>query len=143
MPISRIRRRYLPRANTYKVIVIGPSQVGKTHTVLQALLGADAVPQQPPTIGVEVHPLRYTIGTRNVCLNVWDCAGLGSGYYRHADLAVVVAPTEAIAREWRQKAREEIPGIRCVFFCSTQEPQAWGNRWDRQAFRRVASLLDR
>ncbi len=74
---------------TFKVILMGPAEVGKTHLVIKTkgvLRDANYV----PTLGLEVHPLVFRTNNKTICLNIWDCGGdprfrgLGIGYTRKA-----------------------------------------------------------
>jgi GTP-binding nuclear protein Ran len=83
------------RMSTFKIVVIGPSQAGKT-TYLTRLRTGEFQTTHQPTLGVDVHPYRVTTTHGPVCVNFWDCAGapeftsLGSGYYNVAHGALVV-----------------------------------------------------
>ena len=82
-------------ANTFKIVVVGPGQSGKT-TWVKRLLTGQFENLYVPTLGVEVHPIRYNTNHGPICLNVWDCAGreqyrgLRDGYYIAADIAIVI-----------------------------------------------------
>lgn len=83
-------------ANTFKIVLIGPTNVGKT-TFLHRHLNGQFLTEHIPTLGVEVHPLHFATSHRDVCLNVWDCAGddnfggLRDGYYIQAHGGIVMA----------------------------------------------------
>ena len=89
----------MQQKDTFKVVVIGDSGVGKTSLV-RRLRGMDLVHKHLHTIGVEVHPVKFTVKdgdqTRDIVLSMWDCAGdpkfagLADGYYTEADLAIVI-----------------------------------------------------
>lgn len=75
---------------TYKILLIGDEQSGKTSLLRRIITNSFDV-NYVPTLGVEVHP--YRIGTpldTKAIFNFWDCAGderfvgLGRGYYKGA-----------------------------------------------------------
>lgn len=84
----------------FKCTVIGDGGVGKTAYILRLLLGSFEK-RYIATLGVEVHPLKFTVmnGSNEpsqVIFNVWDCAGqekfggLRDGYYIMSDVAIVM-----------------------------------------------------
>ena len=79
---------------TYKVVMIGEGGCGKTSLAHRVLTG-EYDKKYIPTIGVDVRPLKMTIRSRrtnkitNVCLNIWDTAGLDNSYYADADAAIL------------------------------------------------------
>lgn len=108
---------------TYKVVLCGPTNGGKTSFVSHVL--CDEIPEEHiPTLGVEVHPLRRS----NCVMNVWDVAGddrfgglhggierstgrslecpprqqgcCRKGYFAAADAAVVFVPLHKRVQEW-------------------------------------------
>jgi GTP-binding nuclear protein Ran len=78
------------RPHEFKVIVAGASGAGKTAYVRRHRTGAFKARHHEPTLGVEVHPLRFHTTAGPVTLKVWDLAGepqwagLGEGYYAEA-----------------------------------------------------------
>ena len=70
----------------FKLVLIGDGGVGKTTFVKRHLTG-EYEKRYIATVGVEVHPLRFTTSRGNVVFNVWDTAGqeklsgLRDGYY--------------------------------------------------------------
>jgi GTP-binding nuclear protein Ran len=62
--------------STFKVVLLGDGGVGKT-TLLKRVLNGEFEKRYIATLGVEVHPLRFFSPNKNknVCLNIWDCAG--------------------------------------------------------------------
>ena len=79
--------------STKKVVFVGPTKSGKSTFIRRHLNGA-YINAHTPTIGVEVHPLRFR-ETSNV-YNCWDTAGdsryqgLINGYVLGADYGFVV-----------------------------------------------------
>lgn len=79
-----------------KLILVGSGQVGKTSYVKE-LLGCQHTRNYTPTLGVEVHPVSFTLedGTPTT-FNIWDCAGtekyggLRDGYFINADYAIIM-----------------------------------------------------
>ena len=72
--------------NTYKIVIIGDAQTGKT-SYLRRLLTGEYTKKYTPTLGVDVHPLIFHTNHGTITFNVWDVAGnekfrgLGDGYY--------------------------------------------------------------
>jgi len=62
----------------FKCSVIGDGGVGKTAYIMQLLIGSFEK-RYVPTLGVEVHPLKFDVMSDSkvsqVIFNVWDCAG--------------------------------------------------------------------
>ena len=85
---------------TYKVLLLGEANSGKTTLVRRLLRGEFSYSYQP-TLGASVNPLRFRVvsGTTNqvhdISLVLWDIAGeektrgLGEGYYFGADAAII------------------------------------------------------
>ena len=75
-----------PAAVEFKLVLIGDGGVGKTTFVKRHLTG-EYEKRYIATVGVEVHPLRFSTSRGNVVFNVWDTAGqeklsgLRDGYY--------------------------------------------------------------
>jgi len=81
--------------NTFKIVLIGPTKVGKT-TFLNRHLTKQFTTTHDPTLGVDVHPLRFNTNYGNICLNIWDCSGddnfggLRDGYYLQAQGCILM-----------------------------------------------------
>ena len=79
---------------SFKITLIGDGGVGKT-TFVKRHRTSEFEKKYVPTLGVEVHPLRYHTNKGEVCFNAWDCAGnpkfigLADGYYIQANCAMV------------------------------------------------------
>ena len=79
---------------TFKVVLVGEAQSGKT-TFLRRHLTGEYTKNYVPTLGVEVHPLTFNTNRGFITFNCWGCAGdekfkgLGEGYYIGADAALV------------------------------------------------------
>lgn len=79
----------------YKVVMIGNGGAGKSSIVKRLCFG-EFSPQYVPTLGVEVHPVRFNTNYGIVQFNVWDCAGqerfsgLRDGYYIQSDACIGV-----------------------------------------------------
>lgn len=86
---------------TYKVCFIGGPKTGKTCFLLRHLSG-EFREDYKPTIGVEVHPLKFSTNYGCYQLNIWDTAGqekyggLRDGYYIKADAAVAFYTLDTI-----------------------------------------------
>ena len=58
----------------FKLVLVGDGGVGKTTFVKRHLTG-EFEKKYIPTLGVEVHPLKFTTNCGVICFNVWDTAG--------------------------------------------------------------------
>jgi small GTP-binding protein len=82
-------------ANSYKIVVVGASDVGKTAIVNQ-LVNQTFKEEGQPTIGVEFKAFQIQAGGENVKLQIWDTAGqerfraVSKAYFRNAVGAVLV-----------------------------------------------------
>lgn len=78
----------------FKLIIVGPSQSGKTTFIRRHLTGHFTLEYQP-TMGVEVHPLQFRTTGGLVRFNMWDCSdhpqfrGMEEGYWEGASGAIV------------------------------------------------------
>ncbi len=81
--------------NTFKLILIGDSGVGKT-TMCKKMVTGEFEKKHYKTLGVEVFPIRFNTNHGPLIFNVWDCAGckdfqgLSAGYYINADCFIVM-----------------------------------------------------
>lgn len=84
----------MSKFSTYKLVLVGESGVGKTTFVKRHRFG-NFEKKHIPTLGVEVHPLRFHTTIGEVCFNTWDIAGnpkfigLADGYYIQGHCAMV------------------------------------------------------
>lgn len=80
---------------TFKLILVGDGGVGKTTFVKRHLTG-EFEKKYVATLGVEVHPLRFTTNFGPLVFNVWDTAGqekfggLRDGYYIQGQCAILM-----------------------------------------------------
>lgn len=80
---------------TYKIVLVGDKQVGKTSFIQRHRSGVFEASYMP-TIGVQVHPIVFHTNVGPICFNVWDCAGneklggLTRGYFCQADAAILM-----------------------------------------------------
>jgi len=99
---------------TFKVVLVGRGQTGKTCLVHRLLTGEHRA-AYIATLGVEVHPFRFKVKgsdgvEKAVCFNLWDTAGqekfggLRDGYYIQAQAAVIFVNPEGD----RMKRTQEI-----------------------------------
>jgi small GTP-binding protein len=63
-----------PQSNTFKVVVLGDSRVGKTSLIARQLLGDKPSPANP-TVGCHCCEIRVAVDFTEVALQVWDTAG--------------------------------------------------------------------
>lgn len=108
-------------SRTLKLVLVGPPQSHKTMFVRASLC-----PDVPfdtkyiPTIGVEVHPVRFFHQGEEVCFNLWDCAGseqfggLREGYWIRADAFLVFDSTSSYSQERLALIREQYPQAKVV-----------------------------
>merc|ERR1719345_489030 len=79
----------------FKLVLVGDGGVGKTTLVKRHLTG-EFEKKYIPTLGVEVHPLKFTTNCGNLVFNVWDTAGqekfggLRDGYYIQGQCAIIM-----------------------------------------------------
>jgi len=79
----------------FKLVLVGDGGVGKTTLVKRHLTG-EFEKKYIPTLGVEVHPLRFTTNCGPFSFNVWDTAGqekfggLRDGYYIQGQSAIIM-----------------------------------------------------
>lgn len=66
---------------SFKVILVGDNETGKTDFVHRLLTGAMRNQyDRNPTLGVEVHPITFYTNKGRITLNVWDTAGKNKGH---------------------------------------------------------------
>ena len=79
----------------FKLILVGDGGTGKTTFVKRHLTG-EFEKQYIPTVGVDVHPLKFTTNRGRICFNCWDTAGqekfgsLRDGYYIEGNCAIIM-----------------------------------------------------
>ncbi|CBZ56005.1 GTP-binding nuclear protein Ran, related [Neospora caninum Liverpool] len=79
----------------FKLILVGDGGVGKTTLVKRHLTG-EFEKKYIPTLGVEVHPLKFQTNFGMITFNVWDTAGqekfggLRDGYYIKGQCAIMM-----------------------------------------------------
>ena len=82
-------------AITFKIVLVGDGNVGKT-TYIKKLLLNEFEHKYVATLGVEVHPITIHTNYGVIQFNCWDTAGqerfggLGAGYYISGDGAIVM-----------------------------------------------------
>jgi len=95
---------------SYKIVLVGDGKRGKTDFVLR--LGGN-LPRETytPTQGVEVHPIRTSVGV----VKIWDTAGqekyggLCDGYYIKADAFIIFAETKEELNRWKHNIHRVVP----------------------------------
>lgn len=79
----------------WKLVLVGDGGVGKTTLVKRHLTG-EFEKKYIPTLGVDVHPLKFFTTHGTICFNVWDTAGqekfggLRDGYYIQSECAIIM-----------------------------------------------------
>ena len=79
----------------FKLLLVGDGGVGKTTLVKRHRTG-EFEKKYIPTLGVEVHPLKFNTNCGEICFNVWDTAGqekfggLRDGYYIQGQCAIIM-----------------------------------------------------
>eukprot|EP00922_Rhytidocystis_sp_ex-Travisia-forbesii_P063859 GHVS01094968.1.p1 GENE.GHVS01094968.1~~GHVS01094968.1.p1 ORF type:complete len:220 (+),score=39.84 GHVS01094968.1:37-696(+) len=82
-------------APEFKLVLVGDGGVGKTTLVKRHLTG-EFEKKYIPTLGVEVHPLRFDTNFGPLVFNVWDTAGqekfggLRDGYYIKGQCSIMM-----------------------------------------------------
>ena len=82
-------------APQFKLLLVGDGGVGKTTLVKRHLTG-EFEKKYIPTLGVEVHPLKFSTNCGDLVFNVWDTAGqekfggLRDGYYIQGQCAIIM-----------------------------------------------------
>eukprot|EP00922_Rhytidocystis_sp_ex-Travisia-forbesii_P060325 GHVS01089430.1.p1 GENE.GHVS01089430.1~~GHVS01089430.1.p1 ORF type:complete len:218 (+),score=32.30 GHVS01089430.1:177-830(+) len=82
-------------APEFKLVLVGDGGVGKTTLVKRHLTG-EFEKKYIPTLGVEVHPLRFDTNYGPLVFNVWDTAGqekfggLRDGYYIKGQCSIMM-----------------------------------------------------
>jgi small GTP-binding protein len=82
-------------SNTFKIVVLGSSGVGKS-AIVRRLIENTFTPEGQPTVGVEFKPYIVPVNDQPVKLQIWDTAGqerfksVSRAYFRNAVGAVLV-----------------------------------------------------
>ena len=83
---------------SYKIVVVGSSGVGKT-AIVQRLVDGTFQHEGQSTVGVEFKSYSVKIDEQSIKLNIWDTAGLkkfrslANVFYRNASVCIFVYDT--------------------------------------------------
>ena len=102
--------------NSYKVVLVGNSGIGKTSFV-RNLIGHDAGSaignlERGGTLGVDVNP--YHVPNSHVVLNIWDVGcnpkyqSMRKGYYTDANLVVIMYEHIDEVTAWEIEAKSTL-----------------------------------
>jgi small GTP-binding protein len=95
MPANRPRTAYRMTRPSYKIVVIGPSSVGKS-SIVQRLTQGTFTEDGTATCGADFYTYSCPVGNDTVKLQIWDTAGqerfraISKSYFRNAVGAVLV-----------------------------------------------------
>lgn len=101
---------------TYKIVLVGDGQSGKTTFVTQCLSG-HFQPLYVSTLGVEVYPLHAKTNVGDTTLNFWDTAGqeryggLRDGYYLQSHVGLIFADDPSNIPLWYSDLRKTCGNI--------------------------------
>lgn len=93
--MDQAQQQQVRTAPEFKLVLVGDGAVGKTTLVRRHLTG-EFEKRYIPTLGVEVHPLKFQTNFGELIFNVWDTAGqekfggLRDGYYIQSDCALIM-----------------------------------------------------
>ena len=99
-----------PIKSSYKICMIGSAETGKTAFITRMLTG-EYIKNYLPTLGVEIHLIKFHTNYGTITLNLWDIAGqrqfggTRDGYYIQSDGALLfgslVSPGSLVeSKQW-------------------------------------------
>jgi len=111
-------------AAEFKLVLVGDGGVGKTSLALRHITG-EFEKKYVPTLGVQVHTLRFNTNCGKIVFNVWDTAGqekfggLRDGYYLRADCCIVMFDVSSRVTyqnvpKWVDDIQRTCPGVPVV-----------------------------
>lgn len=105
---------------TYKILLVGNPQVGKT-SMINYIMEGQMPAKYVPTLGTEIHPIYY----RDRIFNIWDTAGrnqlgaLRGSHYKNTHAMVIMYDNTELKtkKDWIQVVRTtcpNVPVIKCI-----------------------------
>ncbi|KJZ76352.1 GTP-binding nuclear protein spi1 [Hirsutella minnesotensis 3608] len=84
----------MAQAPTFKLVIVGDGGVGKTTLMKRLSSGFEA--RYIPTVGAEVHPIKFTTDKGQVIFNTWNTAGqekfggLKDGFFANSQCGIIM-----------------------------------------------------
>ena len=98
-----------------KIVLVGGPKVGKSSLIRR--LRGEFMHTYTPTLGVEIHTIKFKTANGIIEFNVWDCTGqdclggLRDGYYINAQGCIAMADQDKISRKTAQDVIDKVHNI--------------------------------